>query len=148
MDAERGTFMGATSCLRLTEQITAAAKAVDQAGLLEVLNGDRAALALELVRQSLPEDELALFDAEARSLPEAMLRAVGELLVIACDNELSFDFVAAPPENVMDFARHGRVRLTLDMEDGGITATMQHTMRHPSWLPAVELPGTALTLVP
>ncbi len=77
--------MGATSCLRLTEQITVAAKAIDQAGLLEELNGDRAALALELVRRSLPADELALFDAEARSLPEAMLRAVGELLVIASD---------------------------------------------------------------
>ena len=50
-----------------TEQITAAAKAIDQAGLLEELNGDRAALALELVRQSLPENELALFDAEART---------------------------------------------------------------------------------
>lgn len=136
--------MGIFACLRLTEQITAAARAVDQAGLLAEMGGDRAQLALELVRRSLPDDQRALFDAEARSLPEPVLQAVAELLVVASDNDLPFDFVSAPPENVMEYARARRVRITLDIEDGGIKATMQHTLRHPSWLPEVELPTEAV----
>ena len=136
--------MSIFACINLTDEITNAANAVDQAGLLAEMDGDRGALALELVRRSLSSDERALFDAEANSLPEPMLTAVAELLVIASDNEISFEFVSAPPENVMDYARNRRVRMTFDIEDGGIKATMQHTMRHPSWLPEVELPSEAL----
>ncbi len=136
--------MAIFSCVNLTDEITNAAKAVDQAGLLAEMDGDRGAVALELVRQSLSSDDRALFDAEANSLPEPILDAVANLLVIASDNDLSFEFISAAPENVMDYARNRRVRMTFDIEDGGIKATMQHTLRHPSWLPEVELPTEAL----
>ena len=136
--------MSVFGCINLTDEITNAAKAVDQAGLLADMDGDRGAVALELVRQSLSSDDRALFDAEANSLPEPILDAVANLLVIASDNDLSFEFISAAPENVMDYARNRRVRMTFDIEDGGIKATMQHTLRHPSWLPEVELPATAL----
>lgn len=136
--------MSMFSCINLTDEITNAAQAVDEAGLLAEMGGDRGALALELVRRSLSSDDRALFDAEANSLPEPILDAVANLLVIASDNDLSFEFISAAPENVMEYARNRRVRMTFDIEDSGIKATMQHTLRHPSWLPEVELPTTAL----
>lgn len=141
---ERLLEMAIFGCIKLTDEITNAANAGDQAGLLAEMDGDRGALALELVRRSLSSDDRALFDAEANSLPEPILAAVANLLVIASDNELSFDFVSAPPENVMEYARNRRVRMTFEIEDGGIKATIQHTLRHPSWLPEVELPTEAL----
>ena len=103
-------------------------------------------MALELVRRSLTAEDRALFDAEANSLPEPVLTAVAELLVIASDNEISFEFISAPPGNVTEYARRRRVRMTFDIEDGGIKATMQHTLRHPSWLPEVELPSEMLAV--
>ena len=103
------------------------------------------ALALALVRRSHSSDDRALFDTKANSLPKPILAAVAKLLVIASNNVLGFDFVSAPPENVMEDARNRRVRMTFDIEDGGIKATMQHTQRHPSWRPRVELPTEALT---
>ena len=108
------------------------------------MDDDPSALALELVRRSLSSDDRTLFDAEANSLPESILAAVANLLMIASNNELSFDFVSAPPENVMEYVRNRRVRMTFDIEDGGIKATMQHMLRHPFWLPEVGLPTEAL----
>ncbi len=136
--------MSLFSCINLTDEITNSAQAVDEAGLLAEMGGDRGALALDLVRRSLSNDDGALFDAEANSLPEPILDAVANLLVIASDNDLSFEFISAAPENVMEYARNRRVRMTFDIEDGGIKAAMQHTLRHPSWLAAVELPTEAL----
>ena len=94
--------MSVLGCINLTDEITNAAKAVDQAGLLAEMDGDRDALALVLVRQSLSSDDRALFDVDANSLPEPILDAVANLLVIASDNELSFEFVSAAPENLME----------------------------------------------
>ena len=51
------------------------------------------------MRQSLSSDDRALFDAEANSLPEPILDAVANLLVIASDNDLSFEFDDAASAN-------------------------------------------------
>ncbi len=35
------------------------------------------------------------------------------------------------------------MRFTFDVEDDGVVVTLQHTLRHPTWLPEVVLPEPA-----
>lgn len=129
------------ACIELSDGVTTAIQEAKRVGLLQGALGDRAAVAWELVREGLDRDEQALFDAEAEGLPAGLLRAISELIVTASDQELAFRFESAPPDGVMEFARKRRIRFTFDIEEDRVNIRLQHTLRHPSWLPAVVMPA-------
>jgi hypothetical protein len=133
-----------TSCLRIARGVNLLTEQAGTQTLIRHLTGDRAAQVFALVRAGLPAEEQELFDAEAAGLPDAVKRAVAELLVLAADNGLPFRFESAPPESVMEYARARRARFTFELEERGITVRLQHSLRHPSWLPTVEIPAAAL----
>ena len=76
-------------------------------------------------------------------MPMGVWNAIGEMVATAADNNVTFRFQSVAPDNVMDFARKRRMRFTFDVEDEAIVVTLQHTLRHPSWLPEVVLPEQA-----
>ncbi len=134
------------ACIDLSDGVTAAVQEAKRGGLLEGAVGDRAAVAWGLVRDGLDQDGRALFDAEAEGLPDGLLRAMSDLIVTASDHGLAFRFESAPPDGVMEFARKRRIRCTFDLEEDRVNIRLQHTLRHPSWLPEVVMPETAAAI--
>ena len=128
-------------CIELSDEVTAAVQEAKRTGLLERALGERATIAWELVRAGLDPDGRMLFDAEAEGLPAGTLRAISELIVAASDHGLAFRFESAAPDGVMEFARKRRIRFTFDLEEDRVNIRLQHTMRHPSWLPEVVVPA-------
>lgn len=105
--------------------------------------GDRPAEALALLRSALTPQEAATFGAELDALPPNLVRAIGEAVVYCADNAVTFQMESVlPSTGVLDYARRRRVDLSFEYREDGVTVSIAHTMRHPTWLPALTLPAT------
>ena len=126
------------ACISLADVITEVVARPDTQAAFIVADPDGGRSAIEILRSRLDDRARELFDLEFATLPECMVRTVGELAVRSSKENLRFTFRSALPDSVMEIARARRVSLNFDIEEQEIRVTMVHTMRHPTWLPAVD----------
>ena len=78
---------------------------------------------------------------QAAGMPAPVMRAFAGLMALAAEHGLEFRVESARPEPVVEFVRYRRIRCTFDIEEERIVARLQHTLRHPSWLPEPQMPA-------
>jgi hypothetical protein len=76
----------------------------------------------------------ALVREEFGVLPKNALATLAGAWALADTSDKAFEVVSVRPAAPMDFARHRRVRLTVDVEDDAVRVGFSHiATRHASW---------------
>ncbi len=125
-------------CIEIAEIITHLIGRNDVQEAVHYVDGRPEAM-VALIGSHLDDPERSIWQAEAASMPPGIMRQFAQAITDAVTHGLEFRFDNTPPDDVMGFARERAVEIRFRYTETAIIASIAHTSRHPSWLPAVDL---------
>jgi hypothetical protein len=134
--------MSVTGCEPTTAAMTSLLARPDVANALRALMAEGAPIkahidAMLRFADSATAENVAT---EFRELPMTTASLILQAWQLADSCGKRFEVVSAKPAEVLEFARHNRVRIVVDSEDGGIRVAISHVPgRHAAWYAPVAL---------
>ena len=132
----RGLPLGATGCELMTDSLTTLLARAEVRTALRELMASGASIEAQidaLARFAAPGTTSSVLE-EFKELPRVTAPVILQAWQFADDANKPFQLVSVAPAAPLDFARHKRVRITVDSESDAVRVALSHVPgRHAAW---------------